>query len=40
MLLRSLAAELYKHGRRITNNEEHLLDELENANMSTGSVQR
>ncbi|UUV23645.1 MULTISPECIES: GIY-YIG nuclease family protein [Lysinibacillus] len=38
MLLRSLAAELYKHGRRITENEEHLLDELENANISSGHI--
>lgn len=38
MLLRSLAAELYKHGRRITDNEEHLLDELEEASISSGHI--
>ncbi|MGD9929555.1 MAG: GIY-YIG nuclease family protein [Mangrovibacterium sp.] len=30
MLLRSLAAELYKHGRRITENEDRLLDNFSN----------
>ncbi len=32
MLLRSLAAELYKHGRRITEHEEKLLDGLKGVN--------
>lgn len=37
MLLRSLAAELYKHGRRVTNNEETLLDSF-GEDISTGHI--
>lgn len=38
MLLRSLAAELYKHGRRVTDNEDTLLDNFEVDNVSTGFI--
>lgn len=38
MLLRSLAAELYKHGRRVTDNEDTLLDNLEVDDISTGFI--
>lgn len=38
MLLRSLAAELYKNGRRVTDNEETLLDEVVSDDISTGYI--
>lgn len=38
MLLRSLAAELYKHGRRITENEEYLLEDMEEVNITSGYI--
>jgi hypothetical protein len=38
MLLRSLSAELYKHGRRVTDNEETLLDNVNEADISTGYI--
>ena len=38
MLLRSLSAELYKHGRRVTNNEETLLDKDREDDVSTGYI--
>lgn len=38
LLLRSLAAALYKHGRRVTDNEETLLDNFESDNVSTGFI--
>lgn len=38
MLLRSLAAELYKNGRRVTDNEETLLDDVAPDDISTGYI--
>lgn len=38
MLLRSLAAELYKNGRRVTDNEETLLDGMKVDDVSTGYI--
>jgi len=38
MLLRSLSAELYKHGRRVTDNEETLLDNVREDDVSTGYI--
>lgn len=38
MLLRSLSAELYKHGRRVTDNEETLLDNIRENDVSTGFI--
>src|SRR5699024_9632002 len=38
MLLRSLAAELYKNGRRVTDNEETLLDDVVSDDISTGYI--
>lgn len=38
MLLRSLSAELYKHGRRVTDNEETLLDGVREDDVSTGYI--
>lgn len=38
MLLRSLAAELYKHGRRVTDNEYTLLDHVREDDISTGFI--
>lgn len=38
MLLRSLAAELYKHGRRVTDNEDTLLDNVREDDISTGYI--
>lgn len=38
MLLRSLSAELYKHGRRVTDNEDTLLDNVREDDVSTGFI--
>ncbi|MFK2827182.1 GIY-YIG nuclease family protein [Bacillus sp. B190/17] len=38
MLLRSLSAELYKHGRRVTDNVETLLDNVREDDVSTGFI--
>lgn len=38
MLLRSLSAELYKHGRRVTDNEDTLLDNVREDDISTGYI--
>lgn len=38
MLLRSLSAELYKHGRRVTDNEDTLLDNVRADDISTGYI--
>jgi len=38
MLLRSLSAELYKHGRRVTDNEDTLLDNVREDDVSTGYI--
>lgn len=38
MLLRSLSAELYKNGRRVTENEESLLDNIETDDVATGFI--
>lgn len=38
MLLRSLAAELYKNGRRVTDNEEILLEDMVSKDVSTGYI--
>jgi hypothetical protein len=38
MLLRSLSAELYKHGRRVTDNEETLLGNVKEDDVSTGYI--
>ncbi|WP_077329682.1 GIY-YIG nuclease family protein [Virgibacillus siamensis] len=38
MLLRSLSAELYKHGRRVTDNEETLLNNVSEDDQSTGFI--
>lgn len=38
MLLRSLSAELYKNGRRVTDNEETLLDDITTEDVSTGFI--
>ncbi|MCU5002908.1 GIY-YIG nuclease family protein [Bacillus tropicus] len=38
MLLRSLSAELYKHGRRVTDNEETLLDNDREDDVSAGFI--
>lgn len=38
MLLRSLTAELYKNGRRVTDNEETLLDDVVSDDISTGYI--
>ncbi|WP_071461366.1 GIY-YIG nuclease family protein [Bacillus massilinigeriensis] len=38
MLLRSLSAELYKHGRRVTDNEETLLENVREDDVSTGYI--
>ncbi|WP_081388420.1 GIY-YIG nuclease family protein [Paenibacillus odorifer] len=38
MLLRSLSAELYKYGRRVTDNEETLLDTFSEDDVSTGVI--
>ncbi|MGG0739564.1 GIY-YIG nuclease family protein [Niallia taxi] len=38
MLLRSLSAELYKHGRRVTDNEDNLLDNVREDDVSTGFI--
>ncbi|ADH98291.1 GIY-YIG nuclease family protein [Salisediminibacterium selenitireducens] len=38
MLLRSLSAELYKHGRRVTENEEIMLDNFKKNDVSTGYI--
>ncbi|MDP4086164.1 MAG: GIY-YIG nuclease family protein [Bacillota bacterium] len=38
MLLRSLSAELYKHGRRVTDNEKTLLDNVREDDVSTGFI--
>lgn len=38
MLLRSLSAELYKHGRRVTDNEDTLLDNIREDDVSTGYI--
>lgn len=38
MLLRSLSAELYKHGRRVTDNEDTLLDNFKENDVSTGYI--
>lgn len=38
MLLRSLSAELYKHGRRVTDNEDTLLDNIKEDDISTGFI--
>lgn len=38
MLLRSLAAELYKNGRRVTDNEEVILEDMKAEDVSTGYI--
>ncbi|MFC7062619.1 GIY-YIG nuclease family protein [Halobacillus seohaensis] len=38
MLLRSLSAELYKHGRRVTDNEDTLLDNVREDDLSSGFI--
>lgn len=38
MLLRSLSAELYKNGRRVTDNEDSLLDNIDVDDVSTGYI--
>lgn len=38
MLLRSLSAELYKHGRRVTDSEESLLENLEDPEQARGEI--
>lgn len=38
MLLRSLSAELYKNGRRVTDNEDTLLDNIDVNDVSTGYI--
>ncbi|WP_047153731.1 GIY-YIG nuclease family protein [Aneurinibacillus tyrosinisolvens] len=38
MLLRSLSAELYKHGRRVTDNEDTLLDNFKEDDVSRGFI--
>lgn len=38
MLLRSLSAELYKHGRRVTDNEDTLLENVREDDVSTGYI--
>ncbi|MDR4985945.1 GIY-YIG nuclease family protein [Bacillus cereus] len=38
LLLRSLSAELYKHGRRVTDNEDTLLDNVREDDVSTGFI--
>ena len=38
MLLRSLSAELYKHGRRVTDNEDTFLENFTESDISTGYI--